>query len=155
VLGDCATCGGPALAYTGASTTSRGKYLCAGCTSKQKDLAKAKKPAAVKSRTPRRDYPEPAAVDGARWLDLGDNRWALVDASDFAKASVKNWFFFGGFAARREQWGGKVRHDYLHRFVLGLEADPEAKAKNVVEFIDQNHLNCRKLNLQITKNSSR
>ncbi len=155
VLGDCVTCGGQAIAYSGATTNAEGNYLCVGCTTNLKASTKLKKAAPSRNgRMVRRDHPEPPPVEGARWLQLGTNRLALVDAGDFKRASVKNWFLFGGFAVRREQWGGKLRHDYLHHFVLGLDADPEKKSDRVVEFIDENPLNCRRANLRVTQRAA-
>jgi hypothetical protein len=97
----------------------------------------------------RRDQAEPPPVAAARWLPLGGDRFALVDAGDFQRASVKSWFLFGGHAVRREQWGGKLRHGYLHRFVLGLD-DAAQRAQTVIEFIDRDPLNCRRSNLRVT-----
>src|SRR3954451_8840521 len=100
VLGDCVSCARPALSYSGATTTDEGSYLCGPCSARLKESLKlrAKKPATGRGRVSRRDFPEPAPVTGARWLQLGDRRLALVDAADFERASVKSWFLLGGHA---------------------------------------------------------
>jgi hypothetical protein len=155
VLGDCVSCGGKALAFTGATIPSAGKYLCARCTAALKVAAKEKKSASGrKSRVLRRDYPEPPAVDAARWIQLGDNRFALVDAADFDRVNAKIWFLFSGYAVRRERSSGKLVHGYLHRFVLGLDADLDDKDPSIVEFIDKDFLNCRRSNLHLAPKSA-
>lgn len=152
ILGDCVNCEQPALPYTGATTTADGKFRCGPCSTKLRESTKVqKKPALSRTGAGQRNYPEPPPVPGARWLQLGDQRLALVDAADFERANRKNWFLLAGHAIRRERWGGKVRHDYLQRFVLGIA--PESEGENV-EFIDHNPLNCRKSNLRVSKKTS-
>ncbi|HZS38441.1 MAG TPA: hypothetical protein VFF06_16515 [Polyangia bacterium] len=151
VLGDCVSCAEPALAYTGATMTSDHKYLCARCTLARKVVVKPKAAPLGVPRATRRDDPEPPPVNAAKWLQLGDNRFALVDAADYRRANAKVWFLFGGHAVRREQWGGKLRHDYLQRFVLGLHAN-DAPAGDI-EFVDGDPLNCRKANLRVAAKS--
>lgn len=146
------SCDQPALAYTGATVTPEGEYLCARCAGAAKAAKQLQKKSLPNRRglSLRREFPEPAPVNGARWLQLGGRQMALVDAADFERASRKNWFLLGGYAVRREVWGGKVRHDFLQRFVLGLDPDQKAN-ESVVEFIDQNPLNCRRTNLRLAK----
>jgi hypothetical protein len=89
-------------------------------------------------------------------IKLTQNKYALVDNSDFGKVSEFKWRFGkNGYALRHEYYGGekgkihatrKVKTIYLHNFVFG-------ENENVIDHINQNKLDCRKDNLRSCSHS--
>lgn len=93
----------------------------------------------------RRDHPEPPAVEGARWVQLGHARFALVDADDFARVTPSLWSYYTVGYAARSAGGRKNKHViYLHRFLVGAGDGEEVDHKN------GNKLDYRRDNLRVT-----
>lgn len=90
----------------------------------------------------------PPPVDGARWVSLGGDRFALVDAVDYDWLVQKGSWYFAkpSYAARgiSIKFDGRwiSRHIYMHHEVLGL--GPDAR----VDHKDGNGLNNRRSNLR-------
>ncbi|MEK6881730.1 MAG: AP2 domain-containing protein [Nanoarchaeota archaeon] len=68
---------------------------------------------------------------------LGKNLRVIVDGRDFDEVNKYKWHFDGRYAARKPNTG-KI---YLHRFIMG-------NGKGEIDHINQNKLDCRKLNLR-------
>jgi len=83
-------------------------------------------------------------VDGARWVQLGHGRFAIVDALDFVRVSEHLWAMNRtlGYATSR---AGGAKMVYLHRFVMGVTDRTQE-----VDHKDFDGLNCRRENLRVT-----
>lgn len=80
-------------------------------------------------------------------IELTKGYRALIDEDDYARvsqytwrATVRNTVVYAGRGWRE---GGKQKHEYLHRFILG------AKPGFEVDHRDGNGLNCTKKNLRL------
>ena len=51
----------------------------------------------------------------AKYINLTQNKFALIDEEDFKKVNKLKWHFDGRYAARKPKMG-KV---YLHKFIMG------------------------------------
>src|SRR5258707_426389 len=83
-----------------------------------------------------RDATEPAPVIGARWIALTQGKFALVDETDYASVSIKNWHYASGCPAYSIN-GYKIR---MHTVLL-----PDAEG---VDHINLNTLDNRRENLR-------
>lgn len=72
--------------------------------------------------------------------------YALVDSADEGLAALRWYLGSGGYAMRQVRVpGGKMRAEYLHRRVLGLERGDRLEADHV----DRDKLNNRRSNLRV------
>lgn len=132
----CARCGNPRHEAYGTNLRN-GKIRACGCLSK-----------GPRERTLR---PTPPPVKGARWIQLTQGRFALVDAEDFDRVTKFNWSIAAKrYAAyRATPLTGKKNgsYVYLHRFVVG------ASDRQTVDHINHDELDNRKSNLRVASMS--
>lgn len=102
------------------------------------------------SHTLPRTDPEPAAVDGARWLPLGKQRFALVDTDVFDRVNQWNWSVSARaakgrkpYAHRADHSGGKPRWVKLHIYLLNPPAGM------LVDHISGDTMDNRRSNLRL------
>ena len=77
-------------------------------------------------------------------IDIGDGFFALVDAEDFARASLHTWRIRpDGYVMRTYTEDDRTKHELLHRFIL------RAKESDDVNYKNGDRLDCRKRNLRI------
>lgn len=94
----------------------------------------------------------PAPVEGARWIPLTQNKWALVDEGDFAWLSRHNWCFVAGRQGssgytqtnQRLPDGGYKRIS-MHRLISGSSGQ--------VDHVNGNGLDNRRQNLRIANDT--
>lgn len=80
-----------------------------------------------------------------RELPLTKGKIALIDAADYEWAMQWSWYYTtGGYAARGTKVSGRHQNLKLHRELLGL-TDP----KVLVDHINRDKLDCRRVNLRI------
>lgn len=99
-----------------------------------------------------RGYPEPAAVPGARWLELGKGRFALVDEQDFAELGRYLWSRSssnGRHAASRRVSSNPHKFEKLHQAVMALVLGCPLPPGTSIDHRDGDPLNCRRENLRI------
>ena len=94
-----------------------------------------------------RDWGEPPPVNGARWLQLGNNKFALIDSTDAVWACRFEWHLVNErYAVRSALVRGRTKHFYLHHEVLGIS--PGAwHEDDVVTWASDDTLDCRRSNL--------
>ncbi len=95
--------------------------------------------------------PEPATVDGARWVELGGGAFALVDAGDYDAVSRRVWYLHGRDGRHQYAASGQTRHEravLMHRFIM-RPADDE-----LVDHVSLNGLDNRRTNLRIANRST-
>lgn len=121
---------------------------CAACGKPFKDKDRVRHCSLACSQTAcllRRDYPEPPPVHGARWVQLGHGRFALVDDSDYDSVSRGSWT-----AVLERKPGRRVkcvtghmngRTMLLHSFIFGT--------RETIDHRDGNPLNNRRSNLRL------
>ena len=100
-----------------------------------------------------RDCPEPAPVDGARWIRLTQGKFVLVDADRFDELNAHLWRWQGGrgydngYALRStypDGYKGQMVPILLHRIVMNVtQADIE------VDHESRETLDCRRSNLRV------
>lgn len=89
---------------------------------------------------------EPAAVDGARWVPLTKERFALVDEADFALVSSYNWYLgthSNPDAITRRRGAAGDRKISMHRLLLNAPTGVQ------VDHINGNPLDNRRCNLRL------
>lgn len=92
----------------------------------------------------KRDYIEPLSVPGAKWIQLGYNKFALVDEIDFKRLSNRLWSCHKGYAVSRGKDNDEVVFISMHRYILRLNSrDPE------VDHVNGDRLDNRKSNLRL------
>jgi len=84
---------------------------------------------------------EPPAVQGARWIPVTQNKWALVDADMYDAVIARKWSLMTGGYANNRLNHVSIR---LHHFVLG---HPPAGMQ--VDHINRNALDNRRCNLRL------
>lgn len=82
----------------------------------------------------RRDFPEPPGVSGARWIQLGDGKFTLVDDDKYEELSKILWSEFKGYARGIITRDNKRKIISLHRYLL-----------NAPDGVDVDHANLNKL----------
>lgn len=93
-----------------------------------------------------RSGPEPVPVEGARWLPLGNGKFALVDDADYEWASKVDWSIREGYVTATI---------YLHRAVMERAGIVSPRDGNLVDHKDHNNkLDCRKNNLRPANHAS-
>lgn len=90
-----------------------------------------------------RNFPEPPCVLGARWIQLGDGKFTLVDEDMFESLSVTKWSEFKGYARGFHLVDGKKKLVSLHRIILNAPPRVDADHANL------NKLDNRRSNLRI------
>lgn len=98
-----------------------------------------------------RGFPAPAAVEGARWIELGGHRWALVDEKFHAEITD------GVYWSKTRGSGGRL---YAHRYDHGREVKLHHAVMRkvlrgpipdgfVVDHVNGDGLDCRASNLRM------
>jgi hypothetical protein len=96
-----------------------------------------------------RTAPEPAPIEGARWIPLTQDRWALIDDADYEAVSKTNWCFIKGrhdgvtgyAQSNILQDDGTRKRTFLHQHLLGH--------RQQVDHADGDGLNNRRSNLRV------
>jgi len=91
----------------------------------------------------KKNYPEPDSILGAKWIQLGNAKFVLVDKEDFKKVNEYSWASNGIYASTR-LCNSRVT---MHRFVLNYSGKCVIKHKNGNKFDN------RKQNLIIINNN--
>jgi hypothetical protein len=94
----------------------------------------------------RRTAPEPAPVEGARWIAL-NRGFALVDAGRFEELNAFVWSVSGRDGKHVARGDGAHRTMSLHHAVLGIPSHVHIDHKNGNGFDNREH------NLRVTDNS--
>lgn len=102
-----------------------------------------------------RSTDEPEPIQGARYVALTKNSWAIVDEDDYERVSVYSWHAHSGnsttYACARRTIDGVRRLIRLHHLVLNI-----VSSDTLVDHKNGNGLDCRKENLRIaTKSQNR
>lgn len=116
--------------------------VCAACGKMFKDKPHIKHCSAKcswEAWTLRRDYPEPPGIEGARWIQLGHARFAIVDDADFDAVSLGKWTTTSECKCVHGCVDG--RRTLLHSFIMGT--------KRSIDHRDGNPLNNRRSNLRL------
>lgn len=97
-----------------------------------------------------RGCPEPPPIPGARWLELGGGRFALIDEDLYSEASKNFWSKNrkpnGKIVAHRYHGGKRIKlHQWVIRKVLGSQV-PEGMT---VDHVNGDHLICTRANLRL------
>ena len=81
-------------------------------------------------------------------IKLTQNKFAIVDEEDYARVSERKWccFRYGDYFRAVSRNIENKKNDYLHRFILNLSRYD----KQIVDHINLNPLDNRKINLRIT-----
>lgn len=96
----------------------------------------------------RRGAPEPAPVQGARWVALTQDKFALVDAEDFERVAFFSWCYrmlrgceHANRTARKNDWRSAKQSIFLHQEVL--------RTTEPIDHRNGNGLDNRKQNLRL------
>src|SRR5690606_25463401 len=94
-----------------------------------------------------RDFPLPILVEGSKWIQLGHDRFTLVDEDDYHILNKHNWSVHKKYAYRIEFIDGKRVHIYMHRLLT------DAPSLQEIDHINGDTLDNRKSNLRFATRS--
>lgn len=86
--------------------------------------------------------PVPAVIVGHSWIPLGNNKFAKVDLEDFQKTIKLSWSFIENKTVNYAR--NYKKEIFLHNFII-----PECPKELELDHINNDGLDCRKLNLRI------
>lgn len=96
-----------------------------------------------------RNFPEPPQIDGSSWVQLGKEKFALVDKEDFETVSKFKWSLYKGYAySQYKDDLGLLHKIQMHRIIMNV-----TDQKIEIDHINGDTLNNKKSNLRFADRS--